>query len=56
MMESRELVAYLLLALIGAALFVAWRFATRERRAHNRAHRAARRRARARIQEAADRS
>lgn len=55
-MDARQLIAYLLLALMAAALFLVLRHATRSRRAHNRAHRAAVRRARGRIGDAADRS
>ena len=43
-MENREIVAYLLLAVMFTALFVAYRYATRERRIHHRATRAAERR------------
>lgn len=55
-MDARQIIAYLLLALMGAALFLLLRHVTRGWRAHNRAHRAAVRRARERIGGAADRS
>jgi hypothetical protein len=38
-MDARQLVAYLLIGLILAGLTLAWRYATRERRAERRAHR-----------------
>ena len=55
-MDARQLIAYLLLALMAAALLLVLRHATRGWRAHNRAHRAAVRRARERIGDTADRS
>jgi Flp pilus assembly protein TadB len=53
-METRQLIAYLLIAVIVGALFAAYWYASRERRAHNRGHRAAVRRARERIEDAAE--
>ena len=55
-MDARQLIAYLLLALMAAALLLVLRHTTRGWRAHNRAHRAAVRRARERIGDTADRS
>jgi Flp pilus assembly protein TadB len=54
-MEPRQLIAYLILALMAAGLFAVYWFLSRERRAHHRAHRTAQRRSRERIEEAADR-
>jgi hypothetical protein len=48
-METRELAAYLLLAVIAAVLFVAYRYATRGRRAHRRASKLALRSRRERV-------
>ena len=51
-MEARRILAYLILAAIVAALALAWRYATRDHRAHRRGQRAALRRARERLEEA----
>lgn len=55
-MDARQILAYLLLALIAAALIGAWFYVTRERRADHRAHRANLRRSRRRIEESAEHS
>jgi hypothetical protein len=54
-MEARQIIAYLLLAGMILAVFVAYRYVTREHRAHHRAHKAANRRTRERV-EGMDRS
>lgn len=53
-MEARQIIAYLLLGGMILVVFVAYRFATRERRAHNRAHKAADRRTRKRVKDRKD--
>ena len=43
-METRQIIAYVLIALLLASLTAVWRYLTRERRAHYRSHRQGQRR------------